>query len=276
MLKILTLNWNGKDKLQTLYPTLMNVIGNIDYQWLIKDNGSNDDSILLEKEWNNNKVHIINYPHNRDNFAHGCNFLFKEANPTSEDLVLLLNNDVIFNDTSSLKNMISIIENDNSVGVVGARLLYKNTNKLQHAGVTFTPGYKTPMHFRSGEISDVNAEKNREFQAVTGAVFLTKAKYYENICRTNKSGLPGMDQNLWWSFDDICSALAIKYQMNKKIVYCGHTNIFHEESATLKKNPVNKMFLTQNLKYFFSQWSNKYTIDRDSYINNPNHNIYKL
>jgi GT2 family glycosyltransferase len=268
MLKILTLSWEGKDKLEKLYPTLINSLNGIDYEWWIKDNGSKDKTVDLDDIWNNDQVHFIQYPHNRDNFSEGCNYLFKEANPKDDNYILLLNNDVMFNDTTSIKNMISIIEKDEDVGVVGARLLYTGTNILQHAGVVFVPNYHTPDHFRAKQVSDDKSKQNRLFQAITGACLLTTAKIFKDV------GM--LDHKLVWCFDDIDYCLSVKNKLNKKIVYCGNTNIYHEESASLKKNPVNRMFLQPNIKYFLTKWHGKYTIDRDIYIANPNYNLYTV
>jgi GT2 family glycosyltransferase len=262
LLHILTLNWNGKEKLKELYPSLIKSLSNIDYHWYIRDHNSNDGSQLLNDEWQNDKVSIIRYHTNKENFSQGCTWLFNEAKPSPDDYVMLLNNDVVFNDTTSISNMISLFEKDADIGVVGARLLYKDTNKLQHAGVIFVPGYKTPTHFRAHEVADDLSKQNREFQAITGAVLITKAKYFQ------------MDSNLIWAFDDVDMCMTIKFDMHKKIVYCGNTNIFHEESASLKKNPVNKMFLKHNLQYFLTKWKDRYQIDQEAYITNPKHNLY--
>jgi GT2 family glycosyltransferase len=274
MLKIFTLSWQGKDKLEKIYDSLMISLNSINFEWYIKDNGSKDNTINLEKTWNNNKIHIISYPHNKDNFSYGCNFLYKEAIPRSDDLILLLNNDIIFNDAQSISNMIELLLNDDNIGVVGSRLLYPNSNRLQHSGVVFVSGYKTPTNYRSGEISDELSRRNREFQGVTGACWLTKAKYYENICRTNRSKQYGLDENLIWCFEDIDGCLSIKYNMDKKIVYCGSTNISHEESASLKKNPVNKLFLNHNLGYFLNKWKGRYEIDYEAYTKDKNKGLY--
>lgn len=276
MLKILTLTWNGKEKLTKLYPTLLNSLENIEYEWFVKDNGSIDNSIEYIKELNNPNIRLIECNHNRDSFAQGCNVLFKEASPKDDDLILLLNNDIIFNDTTSIKNMISIIQNDDSVGAVGAKLNYTDTDRLQHAGVIFDKKYNMlPFHYRPNEKEDDNARKDREFQSITGAVWLTKAKYYENISRDPKTGLKGLDHGFIWAFDDIDANLSIKYKMGKKIVYCGSTNVFHEESASLKKNPVNKLFINSNVQYFLKKWGGAYKEDHNQYLNNPEYNLYK-
>jgi GT2 family glycosyltransferase len=271
MLYILTLNWEGADKLAKLYPTLINSLSGVDFKWLIRDHGSNDDSLKVIKNWNNDNVIAIDYKHNRDNFSEGCNFLFKEANPKDEDFILLLNNDVIFNDILSIKNMLSIFEKDNGVGIVGCKLNFMHTNKLQHAGVIFSnKSKKLPFHFRLNEIEDRYSKLNREFQAVTGACLITTGYCYRNA----NDKYPGMDPKYFWAFDDIDLCLSIKYNLNKKIVYCGQTNIFHEESASLKKNPVNKLFFMHNINYFLNKWYNKYVLDYELYLNDNNYNLY--
>lgn len=273
MLHILTLTWNAADKLSKLRNSLTPSLSGIDYVWHIKDNASKDDTVAQASTWGD-KVKVIAYKDNAQNFAAGCNYLYKVANPEDEDYVMLLNNDVVFTDTHSISNMMKIMEKDPEVGAVGARLLYTDTDRLQHAGVVFDDRYKLPTHFRTKEKTDDNATKNREFQVVTGAVILTKAKYFKNICTTNPSGMLGMDENYHWAFDDVDMCLSIKYGMGKKIIYCGNTNIFHEESASLKKNPANKMFLNHNITLLRNKWASKYLVDKLIYAKNPKHNLY--
>lgn len=274
MIYILTLTWNAADKLTKLKESLLPALNGLDYTWLIKDNASTDNTIEIASQWGDN-VKCIPYKNNQQNFSAGMNFLFNEASPSDNDLVLLLNNDVIINDTTSIKNMINIINNDSSVGVVGSRLLYTGTNKLQHAGVVFDNSYKMPAHFRCNEEADDLSKKNRTFQVVTGAVLLTKADYYKNAFVKNKSNINGMDENYHWAFDDVDLCLSIKYNMEKKIVYCGRNNVFHEESASLKKVPANKLFMHHNRNYLLSKWKDRFVCDKDIYVKDSKYNLYK-
>ena len=264
MLYILTLTWNACDKLSKLKESLIPALQDIPYKWIIKDNDSKDNTLEVASQWGPD-VHIIKYKNNLQNFSEGMNLLFNEANPKDDDTILLLNNDVVFNDKTSLRDMNNIL-NKKDIGVVGARLLFTNTNKLQHAGVVFEK--RGPTHFRSGEMSDPQAEKNRLFQVVTGAVILTKADTFKNVCTTNKSGIGGLDENYHWAFDDVDFCLSIKYNLKKNIVYCGKTNISHEESASLKKNPVNKMFMGHNFNLLKSKWNGRIIADADLYKDN--------
>lgn len=276
VIHILTLNWNGLDKLEKLKDGLIRNLVALGQpaRWYIRDNGSTDGSKEWLENWNSQWIDMapMFIDHNRDNFAQGVNSLFKlalansmmgSANYTggSGDFILLLNNDIEFADDLSLAKMMKLMKNT-KVGVVGARLLYNNTNKLQHGGVIFGPRYgNMPYHYKHKEESDKHAEKNRYFQAVTAACCLVRSKDFVM-----------MDEKFSWAFEDIDLCLRIG-QKSKKIVYCGETKIYHEESATLNKNPVNKMFLSTNVKHFKDKWTGKYDLDHEKYLSNPNYNL---
>lgn len=273
-LHIFTLSWNGLDKLQRLKESMLPGLkkAKVDWHWHIKSNGCSDNTPENVNTWGD-RITCYEYKNNMQNFSEGNNYLFDLVQPEDDDYVLLLNNDVIFNDNKSLKKMIDLFESQKNVGVVGAKLKYKDTNKLQHAGVVFSSMTRNlPAHFRSGHIDDKDSSKNREFQVVTGAVLLTKAKYYKNVCTENKSNINGMDEKFIWAFDDIAMCLAIKYNQNKRILYCGSTDIFHEESVTLQKNPTNKLFMPQNMRRMIEKWGKTYELDAEKY-NNPNYNV---
>lgn len=259
-INVLTLSWNGLDKLKRLRPGLIRNLENtkLPFTWYIRDNGSKDGTLDEIKNWE--YVKVLSVDHNRDNFAAGVNSLCKKAREessiTPNDYYLLMNNDVEFVDDVSLSKMITLMKPD--VGIVGARLLYNGTDKLQHAGVIFSKQYGLmPYHYRHKETSDKYAEQNRYFQAVTAAVCLVRAGDLDAI--------DGMDEKFHWAFEDIDMCLRIA-QLGRKIVYCGETNIFHEESASLKKNPINKMFMGPNVGLFKKKWFGKYEIDHEKYI----------
>lgn len=263
MLHILTLTWNGLAKLQTLKPTLEASLANINYTWHIRDNGSKDETLNTVKDWENTQSYDIG--HNRDTFAQGMNYLFEKANPADDDFVLLLNNDVEFGDTTSISKMIDLHFKTKS-DVVGARLLYKGTNKLQHAGVIFSDRYnRMPYHYLHQQECNKTSKQNRYFQSVTAAVCLVTVSSFKKV--------GGFDTAFRWAFDDTDLTLKINQLKANNIVYCGETNIFHEESASLKKNPVNKLFLDHNVQTFKQKWFGKYDIDHDKYLKNPSYRL---
>ena len=261
MLHVLTLTWNGLDKLRRLREGLYRNLDTtgIDYTWRIRDNGSTDGTVEEVRTWP--KVEMLTINHNRDNFARGMNSLAEMSD--NGDLLLFLNNDVEFFDNESLLKMIKL-QDKYKASVVGARLLYNKTNKLQHAGVIFGARYGgMPYHYRHQVESDSDAERDRKFQAVTAAVSLMPASIFKKI--------NGFDEKFSWAFDDI--DLCLRAGAEGPVIYCGGTNIYHEESASLKKNPVNKLFLNSNVNYFKEKWRNKYELDHERYLKDKNYNV---
>lgn len=256
MLHIFTINWNGAEKLKALIPTLKRNLENIQIEskWHIRDNGSTDESIKIITE---SGATLYSIGHNKDNYAVCHNYLFNQAHVQENDIILLLNNDVVFADDFALSKMLNLLTS--GVGVVGCRLLYVGTNKLQHGGVIFGERYgRMPYHFRHQEESDKYAEMDREFQAVTAACCLVRAKDWIDV--------GGFCEEYFWAFDDIDFCLKINKDLNKKIMYCGNVKVYHEESASLKKNPVNKLFMPASVRIFKERWVGKYDLDHEKYL----------
>lgn len=271
---IITLNWNGKDKISKLKQSLLPALSNLEYEWFIKDNGSIDGSVEEIRNWNDIKVNLIPYPNNNQNYSQGMNFLFKEASPKDNNIIITLNNDIIINDPKSIKNMLRILQEDKEVGLVGAKLNYTNTNKIQHCGVLFHKSNGLPYHYRAGVEEKERDRMNRCFPAVTGAVSALRADTFAN-CFDNKSGLKGFNEKYFFAFEDIDFNLRINHHLKKKIVNCGETNIFHEESASLKKNPVHKLFFNQNCKLFIEAWHKEINVLLEDKYNNPKYAVYR-
>lgn len=266
-LHILTLTWNGSFLLQRLAPGLMHNLKNldIDAQWYVRSNGCKDDSIAYLESLGNS-VSILKKDHNRDNFSQGVNSLANMAkiNVKNSDLFLLLNNDIFFKDSNALQTIINTYRKYNP-GIVGAKLNYNNSSKLQHAGVIFSSRYgNMPWHYKANEEEDEESRKDREFQAVTGACLLTPCDLFFNM------GM--MDEKFNWAFEDIAYNLKVS-SVGKKVIYCGNVNIDHGESVSLKKNPVNKLMMQPNVKHFKEKYGSLYKIDHDLYLKNKD---YKL
>jgi len=259
-LHIFTLHWNSKEKIEKLHQSLIPAVEMFDYKWWIKDNGSKDSSAEYLSSIQNERIEPFFCGHNTDSFASGMNILFERAKPADDDVIMLLNNDLWFGDTASVGEMMKLLTDD--VGMVGARILYPDGQRLQHAGVYFSKKYNYfPYHYKHQEVADSASQKNREFQAVTAAVVLIRAGDYRRACTTNKSGRVGMDEGYFWSFEDIDLCLTVRYRLNKKIMYCGKTNVFHEESASLKKNPMHKLMMNTNCTLFRKKWEGVYKHD---------------
>lgn len=271
MIFVATLTWNGLDKLKKLKDGLLSNLDNsgFSYEWLIRSNGCKDGTPEEVSKWDS--VNLLKMSHNSDNFAKGMNSLADLAiSKHGEDVfrksyILLLNNDIVFRNHTSLLDMIKLMSPE--VGQVGARLMFPGTNKIAHYGVIFSRRYgKMPWHYMDGQVINEQSKKDRYFQATTAAVTLLNGNDFLNVGK--------LDQSYWWAFEDIDLSLKLK-STGKKIIVCGSTEIDHEQSATLKKNNVNKLFMSNNVNLFKQKWFGKYEIDHDKYLRDPNYNVIK-
>ncbi len=269
-LYIPTLTWNGQSCLDNLYPSLMKALVGFNYNWLIRDNASEDSTNELVSSWNNANVTYYKAPDNKSNYSQGNNQLILDSSiDYDNDYILFLNNDITIEDDQSIRYMVDILDNDSEVGIVGARLFYPGGKLIQHAGVAFSQAHgEMPWHIFSRGEDSAFTNQNRTFQAVTGAFLLMRGSCFKNLT------FGKMDERLYWAFDDIAMCLDVCYNQKKKIVYCGKTNITHHESVSLKKNNVNERFMNHNVAMFKSLWRKSYTLDYNQYLIDSNYSLY--
>lgn len=268
MIHVLTISWNGLKHLQALRPGLIDNLNKTgeDYIWHIRSNGCTDGTIEEISKWQHTR--ILKETHNRANFSQGVNSLFRQANPTDSDLVLLLNNDIVFKDDISLSNMLRLMQKTKSV-MCGCRMMFPSSNKISHLLVTFDQNKNhMPWNFKMGELLTSNDKKNRYCQAVTAACCFVWARNFA------EAGM--LPENLHWAFEDVSLCLEISLNQKEKIVSCGQTEIEHATSATLQRNNLNKLFLQQNVINFKAKWFGKYEIDHQKYLDNPSYNEAKV
>ena len=276
----ITITWNGKHHLEKLYPTFKKARERLSSHahlfWFIRDNGSTDGTEDLIKSWHDDYIYCHEAGHNRDNYAKCNNDLIEEINKNNpvnqeKDYYLFLNNDIEIKDPASINYMLDIAEKDNTVGAVGAKLYYPGPTKMiQHFGVCGSPKHGNLVwNAFSGQHDSIHTQKDRLFQAATGAFLLVRAKCFHAL----ECGK--MDERYIYCFDDVCMGFDISIRQGMNIVCCAKTNIIHYESATLAKNPINKMFMGQNVNLLKKQWGGKFKLDYLDYMDNPEYNIYK-
>jgi GT2 family glycosyltransferase len=111
----------------------------VNYEILIVDNGSIDDSVTSFKKLYPD-IEIIENGKNLG-YAEGNNVGIRRAIDKKAEYVLLLNNDVIV-DSIFLTELVCIAENDSKVGFVGPKVYYYNFN-----------GRKNIINFAGGKIN---------------------------------------------------------------------------------------------------------------------------
>ncbi|MDD2705320.1 MAG: glycosyltransferase family 2 protein, partial [Acidocella sp.] len=141
--------------------------------------------------------------------------------------LLFLNNDVFVDDTLWLRRMLDEAQVNNSVGAVGAKLLYPG-GTVQHAGVVLGVGGVADHAFRgiAGDAPGymMHAMAAQEISAVTGACMLVRKMAFEALC--------GFDeQELTIAFNDVDLCVKLM-RAGWKVIYMPDAVAEHRESIS--------------------------------------------
>lgn len=213
----------------------------VDFEVIVVDNGSSDETAKILTALSG-KILTIQNERNLG-FAKACNQGAKQARGK---FVVFLNNDTIVTD-GWLDQLVATMESGTEIGAVGAKLIYPNQT-IQHAGVVFAAN-SLPYNIYKGEKKDSPlVNKNKEYQAVTGACLLTAKAFFQEV--------DGFDENYQNGLEDIDFCFKLRAS-GKKIIYCADSVVLHYESMTEGRGG----FLENNERFFLQKWRGKIKID---------------
>ncbi len=220
-----------RDRLEYLEPCIESLLARTDYahyEVLVVDNQSEDpDTLAYLKALarrDPQRIRVLRYPH-PFNFAAISNMAAREARG---EYLLFLNNDTQIVHSEWLARMMQHAQRP-EIGIVGARLVFPETGKLQHAGVVLgldtVAGhpYVGLLHLKDpGYMGRAQVDQN--YSAVTGACLLVRRAVYEQV--------GGMDEERFWtSFNDIDLCLKVA-QAGYKIVWTPYATLVHHGHVT--------------------------------------------
>jgi len=220
------------------------------------------DSMYIDDILFTNRIEPIFNDSNDGSFASNNNEVATEG---EAEYILFLNDDIEPINDEWLLNMVSILDTDPKVGVVGSLLLYPN-KLVQHCGVMFDPRTNgLPFHIFYQKPLTKFMSINRLYQSVTGACLLVRREAFEK--------LQGFDEKFVYGYEDIDLCLRAKHELGLNTVYCAGSQLVHHEgiSGTFKKHP----HLKSNMKLFREKWNDKIFNDHQFYLQNVSFMAYK-
>ena len=195
---------------------------NSEVEVIVVDNGSTDGTTeyLQRQSSKNSALRIVSVGSNAG-FSKACNF---GAEASRGDYLLFLNNDTIPLDGWLTHLLITASLPD--VGIVGPKLVYPQTNTINHAGYVYNAGlhafypvyHREPPDFRG-------VTKERDFQAVLGACLLVKRPQFFAAGLFAPYGL-----------EDVDLCLKVR-QQGQRVVYNPLSTVLHHGSVTLSQSP---------------------------------------
>ena len=253
LVSIIILNRNGLNHLKRLFKDFDAKTNYSNYEIIVVDNASTDESVSYLKSLNL-PIRVIENDVNVS-FSKGNNDAAKIANG---EYLLLLNND-IEPTYGWLNEMVGAIYYNDDVVSVGAKLIfpfYFNNNressyKIQHSGDIFAERmypcclYAVNKSNSRLDIFDSTLTQNNYCVAVTGAVNLIDKRVYDE--------LSGLDENYVYGLEDVDFCLKL-YKNNYKILFAGNALLFHHESSTRVKSESYFENDKNNYSFFWNKW----------------------
>ena len=242
---IIILTWNGLKYTKTCLESLLNLTVHSNYEIIVLDNGSSDGTVDYLK--NNKKIKLI-CNENNEGFVKGNNKAIEYALPEND--ILLLNNDIIVQQSDWLSKLQETAYSSQKIGIVGCRLKGIK-GELQHAGTYIYPETCWGQQIGGNE-EDINQYSSiREVQGVIFACAYIKRDLMNEI--------GGLDTSFFSYFEDTDFCLKAN-ELGKRIVVDGRVTHIHYHNTSTKVNKVSfsDMF-SKSQNIFKKKWSNKLT-----------------
>lgn len=219
------------------------------YEVVVIDNNSSDGSrAFLERFQRRHRDTRISIIRNDDNlgFAKACN---QGAERAKGRFLIFLNNDTIPL-PGWIEGLLTVLDSHEKNGIAGAKLLYPN-GTIQHAGIAIadSPAPITPLHvWRERPRDFPPVQKQREFQAVTGACLaIRKALFHE---------VGGFDERFMNDCEDVDLCFRVR-EKGFRVVYAPASEVIHLESQS-EGRYLNS---DQNLIFLNAKWKNRIRSD---------------
>jgi len=253
LVSILVLTRDGLEHLKVLIPALFENTKEINYELIVVDNNSKDDSIsYLENCGYDIDITVIKNASN-ETFSKANN---RAAERAKGKYLVLLNNDVEPM-RGWLHSLLHAEQTNEKIGSVGSRLVYpfkksfKNSCTIQHAGIAFRDevSFFRPYNQANGALIDSSTvKKSGARSAVTAACLLVRADIYQEM--------GGLDEGYNYGFEDVDFGLKL-IEAGYINHYCADSMLLHYEFGTQSKNNRNEVIKRRedNANLLREKWS---------------------
>lgn len=256
-LSIVIVNYNNYLLTNNCINSVINNISNIDYEIILIDNNSNNNSVeIFQNEYKKyNNIKVISNPKNVG-FGAANNKAVEEAKGA---YILILNPDTIIID-DSIEKMLNKISNNKDIGLISCKLLNEDKT-LQYSCRRFLDFKsfiiaRTPLKklFPKKYIDKINSlylmndythDYETEVDWVMGSFMMIEKSLFQQV--------GGFSPQYFMYFEDVDLCFKIKIK-NKKIIYSPNAQIIHlhRQESTKKINKLSFIHLSSMFKFYLT------------------------
>lgn len=179
---IILLNWNSYHHTNECLESLMNCTYD-NFQAIVVDNASTDDSLIkLKEKYNNDKIIFLQSFTNRG-FSGGCNIGIVYALYKEYDFIMLLNNDTIV-DSNFLSELVKESDNHRDYSIFGGKAYYyEEPEKIHMAGAKINWLKGNYIRYGAGCVDRDRKlyNKVREVEFTSAYFLMAKSEVFKNI-----------------------------------------------------------------------------------------------
>lgn len=213
----------------------------ISKELIIINNASSDETANVLENITGACQVIVNLEN--QGFVQACR---QGAEKARGEFILFLNNDTQVTE-GWLSSLITVMDNDPTVGVVGSKLIYPN-GKLQEAGGII---FNDASGWNYGRLQDPTYpqfDRSRIVDYCSGASLMIRTSLWEQLGGFDLRFMPA-----YYEDTDLCFAAR---QAGYKVIYCHTSEVVHHEGITAGTDTASgyKAYQVVNHKKFQEKW----------------------
>lgn len=221
--------------------SIVNTTQNINYEIILADDNSRDETRLAKERINGLKIHNNSVDLG---YLETCNIA---AQKTGGQHIVFLHNDVQVKE-GWLENLLKVLDQDPLVGIAGSKVLFPN-GKLQEAGGIIWKDGVLATYGRTEDAAMPEHNYMKEVDYVSGVSFIIRKKIWDEIGGFDTKYSPAYYEDADISFETRRRGYKVIYQP-KSVAIHSEEQIYGSES---KYDLLN--FVEINRKKFIQKWS---------------------
>lgn len=234
---VITVTCNDAQNLQSFIPSLM-ANDYPDFSLLVVDNASHEMHRKL-LEIDNAKVKILFLDENLG-YAGACNTGIKHALEHGADYVFLLNNDTTMA-PETIRELVSVAEQDTGIGIVGPLLLHMNPpDVIQEYGGNIDVHWAEVKKNYENEKCPDNLPEQKQVTFIGGGISLVRKEVFEKV------GF--LDENYFLYYDEVDFDTRVSAQ-GYRLVVTSKAKVWHDTGYS-RVSSLRFFFSVRNRIYF--------------------------